>query len=409
MFQQKIFLRGGALALAFAVTPMVMPLAQASELSTPDYWQSQQADGDAVIKDDAGIKALNAQLRQKNQTLRDLTAYAATLSKGEVTAKVQNAAQNYNVTDLPTAFVDGRYLTQAEWDAVQDNRNLNALEDSVAVKYGVTTNRGNLRLLPSDTVWTNSTESSFDRLQGTAIDPAQAVAVLASSKDGRFYFVESSDYQGWLDSSKVALTDYKDWLHYAQPEKFLVVTSHKKDMLYPTGEDVLFQMGATIPLHTDEDGNAIMELPTRDNDGNLAVVDTFAPQDEDFHQGYLPYTKNTIITQAFKFLGDPYDWGGNTDSVDCSSYVQDIYRSMGILIPRDADQQELSMPVSSSNISAQTKLGSLVFKPGHVMMYLGRDEDGNNMVIHASSAYNQVMVARLADVTSNVTSVGSLE
>ena len=80
---------------------------------------------------------------------------------------------------------------------------------------------------------------------------------------------------------------------------------------------------------------------------------------------------------------------------------------MGIHIPRDADQQELSLPVKMYDLT-KARLGNLIFKPGHVMMYLGKDADGMPMVIHASSAYHQVMVAKLADVTSQISSVGSI-
>jgi len=98
-----------------------------------------------------------------------------------------------------------------------------------------------------------------------------------------------------------------------------------------------------------------------------------------------------------KFLGDEYGWGGMDDSVDCSSYTADIYRSMGIELPRDADQQEIAMPKSlkfegldTAQRFAKVKeapVGALLFKPGHVMMYLGQDAKGNPLVIHSASSY----------------------
>ena len=38
-------------------------------------------------------------------------------------------------------------------------------------------------------------------------------------------------------------------------------------------------------------------------------------------------------------------------------------------------------------ILRKTKAGSLLFVPGHVMMYLGTDEKGEPLVIHALSSY----------------------
>ena len=98
-----------------------------------------------------------------------------------------------------------------------------------------------------------------------------------------------------------------------------------------------------------------------------------------------------------KFLGDEYGWGGMDDSVDCSAFTADIYRSMGIELPRDADQQELAMSQSlkfdgltTAQRFAKVKeapVGALLFKPGHVMMYLGQDAKGNPLVIHSASSY----------------------
>ncbi|MCH3960309.1 MAG: NlpC/P60 family protein [Selenomonas sp.] len=39
------------------------------------------------------------------------------------------------------------------------------------------------------------------------------------------------------------------------------------------------------------------------------------------------------MKQAFRFLGDEYGWGGQNNSVDCSSFTQNVYRSFGIMIP----------------------------------------------------------------------------
>ena len=70
---------------------------------------------------------------------------------------------------------------------------------------------------------------------------------------------------------------------------------------------------------------------------------------------------------------------------------------MGILLPRDADQQELAMNNSVSLAGLATAdrygkvgeapVGALLFKPGHVMLYLGRDAQGTPLVIHSASSY----------------------
>lgn len=102
----------------------------------------------------------------------------------------------------------------------------------------------------------------------------------------------------------------------------------------------------------------------------------------------------SALGYALLLLGAPYLWGGITCSgVDCSGLVYIAYRSAGLLLPRDADQQyEYLWPVEG-----QPSPGDLVFfateKPGlasHVGLYLGQKR-----FLHASSRLGGVVVTSL--------------
>lgn len=57
---------------------------------------------------------------------------------------------------------------------------------------------------------------------------------------------------------------------------------------------------------------------------------------------HRPPTANDLIATAEAFLGVPYLWGGTTAlGMDCSGYVQQVYRLNGIRLDRDADQQAM--------------------------------------------------------------------
>jgi cell wall-associated NlpC family hydrolase len=48
-----------------------------------------------------------------------------------------------------------------------------------------------------------------------------------------------------------------------------------------------------------------------------------------------------IAEAALMFLGTSYEWGGLTsEGIDCSGLVQAVHRRFGLLLPRNADQQE---------------------------------------------------------------------
>ena len=69
---------------------------------------------------------------------------------------------------------------------------------------------------------------------------------------------------------------------------------------------------------------------------------------------------------------------------------------MGVELPRDADMQERAcslLPLAGLSAAERYALladvppGALLFRPGHVMLYLGRDAGGRPLVTHDISSY----------------------
>lgn len=369
--------------------------------ATTAYWVKKNPQGDTECLTQAEIAAVNQAMRAKSASLTDLARYPQTVDGTVLKELILDAQQDFREEAGPGEHYDkgGKPITQADYNQAKGNCNLDKIPVRTDIRYGVITQRTDMRLLPTTKhYFDDASFQHYDDLQGTALDPCEPVLVMHESKDGQFAFVMGRYYKGWVNRKDIGFTDKVTWGKYVSPKAFLVVVDHKKRVQVNDSREVLFQMGGIIPLKSAaiRDGAYKAILPASVN-GRLSEKEVPLKKDDTVNLGYLPCTPNNFVRQSLKFLGDVYGWGGMEESVDCSSFVQDIYRSMGILLPRDADQQELAMSNSVPLVGLATTarygkvgeapVGALLFKPGHVMLYLGRDAQGTPLVIHSASSY----------------------
>ena len=103
---------------------------------------------------------------------------------------------------------------------------------------------------------------------------------------------------------------------------------------------------------------------------------------------------NSIKKSAYSFLGARYRFGGSSrNSLDCSSFTQQVFRELSITLPRTAREQFV---VGNEVVRGDLKKGDLVFFqtyarfPSHVGIYLG-----NRKMIHASSGEHHVVISSM--------------
>lgn len=118
--------------------------------------------------------------------------------------------------------------------------------------------------------------------------------------------------------------------------------------------------------------------------------------------GGPPASAGKIGETAAKYVGLPYIWGGNDPAVglDCSSFVQNVYRDLGYELPRVTwDQMKQGTAVPSM---AEAKPGDLLFSfnGGHVALYLG-----NGKAIDAPQPGKTIQVRDAWETDANVTAI----
>jgi len=373
---------------------------QANYIS-PEYWNNQNPNADALILDDKGVSELNNRIVEESKSVFNLAKYPESMSSAALKTKIMD----YSILE-DDLYLRGNKVSDGYKNLLREQTNISNIPSTVKIQYAVTVRRTPVRNLPTgESLFYYASDTNFDVLQDTMLDPGEPVVILHQSANKYFYYVQAKNYSGWVARTNLAMTNRKAWLEYINPKKFLVVVG--KDLVIKTGsEQVLYQQGSVLPITSEGPNNYIVTGPVRNKQGMLQKEPlSVLKANPNIHKGYLPYTSKNIINSAFKFYNAPYGWGGAKDSVDCSSLVFNVYRTVGVYLPRNADDQETTagaMLNLSGMDSEQRKVqlgalipGAALAMPNHILIYLG-ESNNEAYAIHSLANYVEDGVAKPA-------------
>ena len=105
-------------------------------------------------------------------------------------------------------------------------------------------------------------------------------------------------------------------------------------------------------------------------------------------------TRENIVTEAEKFFGVPFIWGGTSKyGVDCSGLTYLVYKRFNVKIPRTAGKQ---YKLGKFVLRNELQKGDLVFfrtgllKASHVGVYIGKSK-----FIHAFTSKTGVIISSI--------------
>lgn len=386
---------------------MSCPIGANSMYFDVDFWIEKTEQIDEVLADAGRIERLVRDAFRDNPDLVDLAAYPETLPGPDVARHIQSISKPFN-DDM--YYRDGHPVGAADYARYEKNLNIGALDESVVVRFGVILRRADMRTWPTlDVVIKAPDTFDLDRFQENGLFPADVVAILHESADGQWCFVQSYNYAAWVLKEKIVAGDRERIMNYRDADDFLVIAGSKVTSNFNPKvaaiSELQLDMGVRLPLvHADDverhvDGqhprsSYAVSLPVRGEHGELQFRTALIARNQDVSLGYMRYTRRNILHQSFKFLGERYGWGHSYNARDCSGLVMEVYKTFGILLPRNTQQQNESRIGDNvripPNASAEEKLGildradvgDLLYSPGHVMLYLGK-VDGEYYVIHS--------------------------
>lgn len=122
---------------------------------------------------------------------------------------------------------------------------------------------------------------------------------------------------------------------------------------------------------------------------DYSVLQQFTNESE-----YTTRARQSLISFAMQFVGNPYVWGGTslTNGCDCSGFVQEVFRHFGIVTGRTSRDQYANCVYLKGK---EVMPGDLIFYAdetgyiNHVAIYAG-----NYMIVHAANRKAGIKVNR---------------
>lgn len=396
-------------SLAYLHRPALDPPGVRPEMLSPKFWIDRMDAPHARLASEAKLRDFNRLIAERAPSIVAPETWPESLSGEELQERItslgmQADGERYDKRD--------QALDQAFWDRILENRAIDRIGQRQAVRLGVVARRAAMRTFPTaERVYKIPGERDLDRFMETTLYPGEPLAVLWTSRDGRWLFAQAPNYNGWIEAGLVALApDREAFERFANPEAFLVVCERQVATAFnPARADISelrLDIGTRLPLVERDalepsidgqspSGNYVVLAPGREADsGRLQARPALLSSRANVSIGWQEFTRANIVERAFECLGERYGWGGMYNARDCSALVADVFRCFGLRLPRNANAQESVRagryeaihPASSASerfaILRSFGPGAALFLPGHVMLLLG-EVDERFFVIHA--------------------------
>ncbi|MBF0388160.1 MAG: SH3 domain-containing protein [Candidatus Omnitrophica bacterium] len=378
--------------------PAVLP-GVTVEMRSPGFWAARHPSPDELVLSDRGVQVLNRRLAAQG-LVEDLSRPARILPGSKVREYITEIIEGLKKRVLYAP--DGKAVS-ADLIAGFD-REVSAVPEKVEVLFGFTVKPVDQRLLPVyGPLYAEPGDVDFDELQNSRLDINTPVTVLAHSRDRKWLFVRNAISSGWLPAEAVARATYEVFIQHSNSPRRVIVTSARADLfLDPARTEYLTtaRMGAAFTYKSVSADYWGVEVPAAGLEGQVKFVTAYIPK-KDASSGPLAFTPRVIYDQAFKLLDAPYGWGDMNGGQDCSRFLQMVFGSVGIILPRNSAEQgkvgtvlagfkeQLAPDAKSAVIVAQGLGGAVILRlQGHIVLYLGSYKD-QPYVIHSAWAYRE--------------------
>ncbi|WP_170923741.1 SH3 domain-containing protein [Desulfocicer vacuolatum] len=370
------------------------------DMNRPGFWISRHSHPDKILMGLTGIDDFNRHVGKGLGFIRNIVDVEPIYDGKALARSMEKRIVKQRFKHL--YLKNGRLADRLFYRDMTRQMNIKNIPHDVVVRYGVVSTYTDQRVLPTCRgMYSDSRNREFDRLQNSALDLGTAVAVLHDSADGQWQYVLSSLSAGWVKTETLALCSQNQLRAFKDRDSFVVVTGAKVDIYRDPRLTKYYdhvRMGTRLGMAALSGDVVQVKIPVRNARGRLEIHKGYVCTKK-VSKGFLPYTPRNIITQAFECLNAPYGWGGMHGEQDCSRFMNSVFATVGIQLPRNSSAQakagvtlgafgEHADSIEKGQvIHDKAEVGStLLHLNGHIMLYLGEVE-GHFYVIHSLWGY----------------------
>jgi hypothetical protein len=375
------------------------------EIESPEFWIKKIENPTNLLLTPEKIHKMNEEnLKRQDLRLCRIKDLKEDWTREEILFLLKEDWEYFGRTGEVRYGKSGIPLGESYWNELKNNLNQESIKERGRMLFGIITKRTDIRVFPTDELsMITPNNYEFDRFQHSSISSGSPIGIYHFSKGKEWAYVQTHFIRGWVRTHDLAIAKEKgEVLDYEEAKDRMVVTGNFINVFSdPILQQPVFlaQMGDSFPLLGIPGDTKmthacyVIQIPFREDNGYLTLRKGYIHTDEDVHRGFLPYTQENVAHQAFKMLSHPYGWGDRFGGRDCSRFIMDLFRTFGILMPRNSKEQAMlgidlglvkgkTIKEKQKVLDQATPLATTLRCPGHIMLYLGKDR-GKYYIIHS--------------------------
>jgi len=259
------------------------------------------------------------------------------------------------------------------------------------LRPAITTRNTNLRMLPTLGPHFSSHDGDisgwpFDNLQISSVPANTPILICHLSADKSWALVETNFAFGCIPVEDYARVDegfIKTW----ESNRYAVIIKDKTSILDAEGNFGLrTSIGQIFPLVKEMTDKLEILIAAADKN-NYAAIKQVSVSRQIVAPKPLRLNYPNAIKIANELIDEPYGWGGLYGNRDCSAMTRDFFTPFGIWLPRHSEDQVKEVgtyidlqgldPAEKEKIILEKGIPylSLLWRKGHVMLYIGKQND----------------------------------